>query len=502
MRQRSIHDPPPVTATCIRSWLGELVRQRSIHDPPPVTATCIRSWLGELVRQRSIHDPPPVTATCIRSWLGELVRQRSIHDPPPVTATCIRSWLGELVRQRSIHDPPPVTATCIRSWLGELVRQRSIHDPPWIDSSYAGWPKEVEMLTDTELLLEKVPQVCLDDALVRAGADALALFPGVWRVAVFGSVARETSSPYSDIDYLVLCDEIDYEKRNKLAFEMQEAALVATGWFGVDVVVSDTAEWAARASLASTFEANIEAEAVDLIRRAQPIPTSTRKQKITMANASENATASLTKMATSLAMIRRSSLSEDYENDAVAAGDKDLVDQCLADRWMHTPQAAEMAIEHGVGALRHVTGSPSVVRHRFHELAALRDVLSDERIRGEVAKILAPLRVAELPVDAPFEKGQLEFTKFRVVADYGAATAHDDFVDAARVMAYMKAVVDLGQIGLAETLKLAPSPVTAEVDKQSLARFATNLESLSRFVDGYDPLAGRSGNFHATEPES
>lgn len=119
---------------------------------------------------------------------------------------------------------------------------------------------------------------------VKRGADALAAFAGVWRVAVFGSVARGGADPSSDIDYLVVCAEIDYQTRNNLALEMQSDAAAAAG-HAVDVVLTDTAEWLARTACPSTFEAHIEAEAVNVVCGEQPAFTPSRKQTITMASA-------------------------------------------------------------------------------------------------------------------------------------------------------------------------------------------------------------------------
>ena len=341
-----------------------------------------------------------------------------------------------------------------------------------------------------EVLAEEV-RAAPGEAAVRLGAEALASFAGVWRVAVFGSAARGTATPYSDIDYLVVCDEIDYEKRNKAALEMEDAAAAAAG-FNVDIVLSDTAEWAARCSLASTFEAAVEAKAVNIVCRVQPIPKATERQTITMATESENAIAELQRMLQSLVQIRRSALPEPYETDAARGGEDGFVSELRAGRWMYTLQATEMAMEHGLSALGHATGSPRVRRDEYHQLAAFRDALADDRIRGLVAEILAPLRVAELAIDAPFEKKQLEFTKFRVVPDYGAATIRDEFVSGDRVVAYLRAVVAIGELALSETSKLGHPAHARHDGEQFLAEFEKHLGVASRFVDGYDPVTGGS----------
>ena len=153
---------------------------------------------------------------------------------------------------------------------------------------------------------------------MRRRAEALASFAGVWRVAVFGSVARGTADSASDIDYLVVCDRIDYETRNRLANKMVDAAAGAAG-FRVDVVLSDTAEWLARTAVASTLEAHLEGEAVDVGRLECLELASTRGQTITMASRTELSVVQLRRMERSLGLIRRNGVRDSVESGAFRA---------------------------------------------------------------------------------------------------------------------------------------------------------------------------------------
>ena len=324
---------------------------------------------------------------------------------------------------------------------------------------------------------------------VRRGAEALESFVGVWRVAVFGSVARGSADAASDIDYLVVCDEIDYENRDRLANKMVDAAVAASGC-RVDVVLSDTAEWLARTGLASSLEAHLEGEAVDLVRLERPELASRRGQTITMASRAELAVVELRRMERSLESMEKVALQSAYESRMIAEGDQAAVEIRRSNRWMLTLQSADMALEHGLAALGAVTDSPRVGREMFHQLAAFRDVLRDDRVKALVSEILAPLRVSELPLEEPVAGKHMEFTKWRTVVDYGSTTLADEYLSADRVRRYMIASVAMGRLGLAEVSKLAHPAHSREADERFLAWFGQYLDAASMFVERYDAATG------------
>ena len=102
--------------------------------------------------------------------------------------------------------------------------------------------------------LEHPPTV--DDARAAAAAVAERL-PEVVRIGLFGSVARGDASPHSDIDLLVVMEDLDYPvDRPRLAGEVRGAARRAT-LYPVGVVVTDVTEWAGRSSLRTTIEREI-----------------------------------------------------------------------------------------------------------------------------------------------------------------------------------------------------------------------------------------------------
>lgn len=103
----------------------------------------------------------------------------------------------------------------------------------------------------------------LEDARRAATALESALDPG--EVLLFGSVARGAQGPGSDIDLVLVFDDLgDYANRRQIAESAKQTVLRSTG-YGCDVRVTDRPEWEIRAKRCrSTFEAHIAAHAITL----------------------------------------------------------------------------------------------------------------------------------------------------------------------------------------------------------------------------------------------
>lgn len=105
----------------------------------------------------------------------------------------------------------------------------------------------------------------LDDA--RHAADAVAT-DGVCRVLLYGSVARGRQIAGSDIDLVVVFDDIDYTARRNLAGDLRGRARRAAGC-PVDVRITDLPEWTHRSeSVTTSFEHDILRHAVVLFDAA------------------------------------------------------------------------------------------------------------------------------------------------------------------------------------------------------------------------------------------
>ena len=102
--------------------------------------------------------------------------------------------------------------------------------------------------------------------LVDAERAARALVAeGAAMVLLFGSVARGTAGPHSDIDLVAVFDDLDYAARYDLKATLVGRAVRAT-LSDVDVIVTDRPEWRWRTTrVCSSLEAAIARDAVTLI---------------------------------------------------------------------------------------------------------------------------------------------------------------------------------------------------------------------------------------------
>ena len=102
-------------------------------------------------------------------------------------------------------------------------------------------------------------------APTRADADRAAaalIDAGASKVLLFGSVARGTAGPHSDIDLVAIFADLDYAERHVRQRSLQEAAAAAAPW-PVQVHVTDRPEWWARVKyVATSFEHRVAGEAI------------------------------------------------------------------------------------------------------------------------------------------------------------------------------------------------------------------------------------------------
>ena len=101
-------------------------------------------------------------------------------------------------------------------------------------------------------------------AAARRAAEEL-VNAGAGRVLLFGSVVRGEADSRSDIDLVAIYDDLgDYSDRSRRRCSLEARAGAAAGC-GVDVIVTDAAEWAVRtAKVPCSVEARIAGYAVEL----------------------------------------------------------------------------------------------------------------------------------------------------------------------------------------------------------------------------------------------
>ena len=103
-----------------------------------------------------------------------------------------------------------------------------------------------------------------DLAAARRAAEQL-VDAGAGRVLVFGSVARGEATEDSDIDLVAIFDDLgDYSTRSKQRCALEAKARAATGC-PVDVIVTDSPEWAVRTTkVPCSVESRLAGDAIEL----------------------------------------------------------------------------------------------------------------------------------------------------------------------------------------------------------------------------------------------
>ena len=263
------------------------------------------------------------------------------------------------------------------------------------------------------------PTPTLDDA--RRAADALnqALDPG--QVLLFGSVARGTQSRSSDLDLVLVFDDLgDYTTRRHLAMQAMRTVADAIG-ITSDVRVTDRPEWEIRTKQCrSTFEAHIAAHAVTLCSRPPKTAIDWDKE-IGMAPTDEQQAAdSLANTNHALNSLRNLLKPSVNESDALLAGNLRDADDLKRSRLLNVCAHAQATMETSLKALIHALKGthPASV----HSIDGLIDAT-----RGQIdAASVAALEAALGPVSAEQASGWRQTSTYpadrRIPADPAAAT--------------------------------------------------------------------------------
>lgn len=209
----------------------------------------------------------------------------------------------------------------------------------------------------------------LDDA--QRAADALSfLDPGL--VLVYGSVVDGTAHADSDVDLMVVFDDLgDYRQRSLLRRRAREAAESVIGR-PVDVRVTDRPEWKARTACVSSFERHVASWAITLReRRAEYVDW---HKEIAIPPTDEGmARASLGDLAQALEALTNALAPYAQEAEAVALGDPARAAVSRARRMRRVCALSQEAMETGLKALNH--GLPGPHPPKTHDLGVLIDLL-------------------------------------------------------------------------------------------------------------------------------
>lgn len=105
-------------------------------------------------------------------------------------------------------------------------------------------------------------------AVAQQAADAIAAsWPHVCQVLLFGSAARGEATAESDVDLVVIFDDLDYRYRQEIEAKLQGTISQLSG-ARFDLLVTDMPEWACRTQVVTmSVEADIASHAVALVSR-------------------------------------------------------------------------------------------------------------------------------------------------------------------------------------------------------------------------------------------
>ena len=306
---------------------------------------------------------------------------------------------------------------------------------------------------ESERVVARPGAPTLDDA--HRAAEALSEFdPGL--VLLHGSVADGTAGADSDLDLVVVFDDLgDYSRRPLLWRRSIEAAESAIGR-PVDVRVTDRPEWRARTACVSSFERHVASRAVTLRERCArdvdwhkeiPIPPTDEGM----------AQASLDAVAQALEELTQGLEPYAQETEASESGDATREAVSSARRMRRVCASAQTAMETGLKALNHALQGPHPPR--THDLAALIALLPVEP--GERDRLAAAVRGLDLSAAAQWRQMGTYPSDFAadIVAERSTPEHAATMVNAAARLTLV--VVDLVEDRLGESN--ASSEVRAEL---------------------------------------
>ena len=342
----------------------------------------------------------------------------------------------------------------------------------------AGAPEAAPVLADA-------PRAAPTLADAQRAADALAhLDPGL--VLLYGSVADGTADTDSDLDLMVVFDDLgDYGERPLLRRRAKEAVESAIGRH-VDVRVTDRPEWRARTACVSSFERHVASRAVTL-RERQAGDVDWHKEILIPPTDAGMAQTSLGDLAQALVSLNNELTPYVQELEAGELGDADREARSRARRMRSVCASAQAAMETGLKALNHALPGPHPPR--THDLAALIGLLPVDT--GERDRLAAAIKGLDLAAAAQWREMGTYPGDFaaEIVAERSTPEHAAKMVNAAARLTRVAADLVEDRLGesdasrevRAELSRLAgpPGPHPDELSPQGLSRAARTLRELT-----------------------
>lgn len=269
------------------------------------------------------------------------------------------------------------------------------------------------------VLTELAPRDAMLSEARRAAQAVAEARSDVVKVMLFGSVARGEASEASDIDLVVVFDDLgDYKDRREVRDRLAQAVRDSTPC-SVDLHVTDLPEWKVRTEQVSAlFEASIADELVTLVERPVRRNPEWEKRLGRPATNLEEAGSRFGDVARQLRSLNREMLPD--ENELV--GDAFQHERELKERRRTACDRAADVVE---AAVKTVIALGGVSPPKTHNLAELLAQIEPPEQRAQVVGLL---QVSSVPVDS--------ISAWHVKADY-ANDVETQWADAADQLAAM-----------------------------------------------------------------
>lgn len=290
----------------------------------------------------------------------------------------------------------------------------------------------------------RLPTVDMARTAARDMADRV---PGIRRICLYGSVARGEATPASDVDLLVVFDDIDYSERKRIASRCQSALDDARSGIDhrVSVVVTDTREWSARSELFTSFERAISTDLVDLHQSKEPVIRMNKDKAMEPTSDLDEAYKRLHEAWVAYDRANASFLPRPKEIELQHDDPDEELSWYKYYRYVNIVTNIDMVLETSLKALYHTL--KKAPPPRTHLLDALLSSLPDSIETETVRKALSPLKVTNLPPDT-YDTIDLKevYTNWRVHGTYDAEGIASDYLPVSRVEAYLNAAENVATI--------------------------------------------------------
>ena len=216
---------------------------------------------------------------------------------------------------------------------------------------------------------------------------------GAGRVLLFGSVARGKAHYHSDIDLMVIFDDLDYAVREELTLQLERLAGAEVGC-SVDVHLTDRPEWKMRTEqVVTSFESRVKNHALLLVDRESG-EVDWDKEMVMPASDWEEAVERVRQVGNALVAIQGHLVPTDYQRLMEQTGQEMEAFAVYEQRLALGCAAGHLTVETAVKSLIHLSAAPQA-QPWGHEIDKLLPQLPEPH-RSEIQTRLASLGVKNL----------------------------------------------------------------------------------------------------------